>query len=79
MHWQDAVAAPSTGCSPPAAIFRQQVAVRQYLPEPLVWRYFLQLATAVAHMHAAGVVHRDLKPTNCMFRWGRVRLAGAES
>lgn len=67
-------AAPSTGWPPPTAIFRHQAAVRQYLPEPLVWRYFLQLATAVAHMHAAGVVHRDLKPTNCMFRWGESGL-----
>jgi len=32
--------------------------------ERVVWRYFSQLAEAVAHMHSKRIIHRDLKPAN---------------
>jgi len=36
------------------------------LPEPLVLRLVERLARALAHAHAQGVVHRDIKPGNVM-------------
>jgi tRNA A-37 threonylcarbamoyl transferase component Bud32 len=32
--------------------------------ERVVWRYFSQIADAVAHMHSRRILHRDLKPAN---------------
>jgi eukaryotic-like serine/threonine-protein kinase len=34
-----------------------------------------QLLSGLAHLHAAGVVHRDVKPANCLFVGGELKLA----
>jgi serine/threonine protein kinase len=46
------------------------------LPEPLVLGLVARLARALAHAHALGVVHRDIKPGNVMLDLpaGRVKL-----
>lgn len=46
------------------------------LPAPLVRSYARQLLAALAHCHAARVLHRDLKPQNLLVdARGRIKLA----
>jgi len=45
------------------------------LPPPVVMRYGIQIADALAHAHERGVIHRDLKSTNVMLTDdGRVKV-----
>jgi serine/threonine-protein kinase len=45
------------------------------LPTPMVLRYALQLADALALVHARGILHRDLKPSNVIAgTGGRITL-----
>ena len=34
--------------------------------ERVIWRYFLQVASGLNHIHSQGVLHRDLKSTNVL-------------
>jgi eukaryotic-like serine/threonine-protein kinase len=44
------------------------------LPEPVVLRLAERVARALHHAHCAGVVHRDVKPSNIMVDWGSDQL-----
>ena len=44
--------------------------------EAVIWKYFAQLAAAVAHMHARRILHRDLKPANVMLTLAGVVKVG---
>ena len=39
--------------------------------EHVIWKYFLQIAEALKHMHLRRIMHRDLKPANIFHRRSR--------
>jgi len=45
------------------------------LPPDLCWRYAGELLAGLACLHEAGMVHRDVKPSNCLFVDDVLRLA----
>jgi serine/threonine protein kinase len=47
---------------------------RGSLPPEECWRYARQLLAGLACLHEAGMVHRDVKPANCLFVGGELKL-----
>lgn len=45
------------------------------LPPEVCLDYARQLLSGLASLHAAGMVHRDVKPANCLFVDGQLKLA----
>jgi serine/threonine protein kinase len=56
---------------------RAELKSRGALPTDEVIALGLKLAAALAHLHAHGLVHRDVKPSNILFIGGEPKLADA--
>uniref|UniRef100_A0A1B6EH06 NEK6-subfamily protein kinase n=1 Tax=Clastoptera arizonana TaxID=38151 RepID=A0A1B6EH06_9HEMI len=52
--------------------FRRQ---RRLIPEKTIWKYFVQVCSALDYMHSKRVMHRDIKPENIFITvQGNVKL-----
>ena len=53
----------------PGCDLTRYTAPARQLPDALVLRIGQRMAAALAHAHAAGFVHRDVKPSNILVHW----------
>lgn len=53
---------------PLSQVIERHLASRPCLPFARAWHYFSQLLGALAAIHALGIIHRDVKPSNVLVR-----------
>lgn len=58
------------------SLIQRHVKSRTYMPEDTVLGYFVQLVAALAHVHAVGIMHRDVKSSNCFLTTQGLLLLG---
>lgn len=46
------------------AVIQRHANARTYMSEDTVLGYFVQLISALSHVHAVGILHRDIKANN---------------
>ncbi|CAN0481638.1 unnamed protein product [Ectocarpus sp. 12 AP-2014] len=57
--------------------FLERLPSRREIPEPAVWQVLQDVGQALSHVHAMGLVHLDVKPSNLLIgdEGGRLKLA----
>ncbi|CAM9326381.1 unnamed protein product, partial [Ectocarpus sp. 8 AP-2014] len=57
--------------------FLERLPSRREIPEPAVWQVLQDIGQALSHVHAMGLVHLDVKPSNLLIgdEGGRLKLA----
>ncbi|KAF8820358.1 putative PAB-dependent poly(A)-specific ribonuclease subunit [Cardiosporidium cionae] len=59
----------------PNVITLEQAHFRSPLPEPILWRYIIQIALALTHIHSAGLAARVIHPSKILVSYRyRIRL-----
>ncbi len=48
-----------------SSVIEHHAKARTYMTEEQLLGYFVQLVAALAHVHAVGILHRDVKTSNC--------------
>lgn len=51
-------------------VIRSARDIAKRLPEADIWRWFLQVTSALMYLHKAGIIHRDVKPANIFLTAG---------
>nr|XP_018905167.1 PREDICTED: serine/threonine-protein kinase Nek7-like [Bemisia tabaci] len=45
-------------------VIKNYISKRHLIPEPTIWKYFIQICNGIYFMHARRIMHRDIKPAN---------------
>lgn len=53
---------------------KQAIVKNDYIPEVLLWEYFIQLINGLKYLHSNKIVHRDIKSANLFVKDGVLKL-----